>query len=457
MVTQPSPSCEPPDGVTRQLARYLSAAEPGDLPQAGRKEAVRTFFNWLGCTIGGSHHQAVDIAVRTLAPYAGPPQAAILGRSERFDILHASMVNGISSHVLDFDDTHLRSVIHPAGPVVAAAFAFAEFNKISGRDFLNAVVVGVETECRIGNAVFPDHYDVGWHITGTAGVFGAAAAVGKLMRLNEQQMLWALGIAASQPVGLREMFGTMTKSFHPGRAAQNGLIASLLAGGGYTSSSAALEAERGWARLTSTKQDWDSIVRGLGDTYEILSNTYKPFACGIVSHPAIDGCIQLRNEYRLSPADIDRITLSVHPLVLELTGKTRPEDGLGSKFSVYHAAAVAIIHGKAGEQEFSDASVRDEITVALRKRVSAVIDTSIAADAARVEILLNDGRRLQKQVPHAIGSLARPMSDGDLHQKFLDLVADTLGPARSNTLAELCWNLDNATNVDEVVSLARPG
>ena len=140
----------------------------------------------------------------------------MLGRKEKLDVLHASLMNGISSHIFDYDDTHLRTIIHPAGPVASAILALAEYQPVSGRDFLNALVLGVEAECRIGNAVWPKHYDIGWHITGTAGVFGAAAAVGKLLGLNEQQMVWALGLAATQPVGLREMFGTMTKSFSSG-------------------------------------------------------------------------------------------------------------------------------------------------------------------------------------------------------------------------------------------------
>ena len=170
---------------------------------------------------------------------------------------------------------------------------------VSGKEFLNALVLGVETECRIGNAVYPNHYDVGWHITGTAGVFGSAAAVGKLLKLNEQQMVWALGLAASQPVGLRESFGSMNKSFNPGRAASNGIFAAMLASKNFTSSDSMIEAKRGWANTISTKQDYSEITGGLGKRYEAALNTYKPFACGIVMHPAIDAAIQLRDENKL--------------------------------------------------------------------------------------------------------------------------------------------------------------
>ena len=201
--------------VTRSLARYVVAGSYHDLPAPVRKEARRTLLNWIACAVGGSQHETVDVAIAALAPFSGPPQASVLGRRDRLDILHASLMNGISSHVYDFDDTHLRTVIHPAAPVVPAILALSEQRTVSGQAFLNALVLGVEVECRIGNAVYPAHYDRGWHITGTAGVFGAAAASGKLLGLSEQQMIWALGLAAAQPVGLREMFGSMTKSFHP--------------------------------------------------------------------------------------------------------------------------------------------------------------------------------------------------------------------------------------------------
>jgi 2-methylcitrate dehydratase PrpD len=202
-----------PPEVTKLLARYLVEVKYDDLPENVRREGRRTLLNWVGVAIGGSRHETVDIAIAALAPFSGPAQASLLDRRERFDVMNAAFVNGVSSHIFDYDDTHLKTIIHPAGPVASAILAYCEMKRVSGRDFLNALVLGVETECRIGNSVYPNHYDVGWYITGTAGVFGAAAAVGKLMDLSEQQMIWALGLAASQPVGLRESFGSMNKSF----------------------------------------------------------------------------------------------------------------------------------------------------------------------------------------------------------------------------------------------------
>src|SRR5579863_9561540 len=358
---KPAPK-EVPKDVTRELAHYIVTANYDDLPANVRKEGVRTLLNWVGVAIGGSHHQTVDIAVAALTPFSGPAQASLFGRRERFDIMNAAFLNGVSSHIFDYDDTHLKTIIHPAGPVASAIIALSEMQPVSGKEFLNALVLGVETECRIGNAVYPNHYDVGWHITGTAGVFGSAAATGKLLGLNEQQMVWALGLAASQPVGLRESFGSMNKSFNPGRAASSGIFAALLASKNYTSSDGMIEAKRGWANTISTKQDYREITEDLGKRYEAALNTYKPFACGIVLHPAIDAAIQLKAEQKFTADQVKRIELKVHPLVLELTGKKTPRAGLEGKFSVYHAVAVAIVEGAAGERQFSDKAVLNPVT-----------------------------------------------------------------------------------------------
>src|SRR5215475_11913829 len=235
--------------VTRTLARYVVAARPADLPASIRKEAARTLLNWVGCAVGGSRHETLDIAIAALSPFSGRAEATVLGRPIRLDVFQAALMNGISSHIFDFDDTHLKTIIHPAEPVASAILALAEHQPVSGEDFLHAFILGVETECRIGNAVYPAHYDVGWHITGTAGVFGAAAAAGRLLGLDEGRMTWALGIAGTQSAGFREMFGTMCKSFHPGRAAQGGLTAALLGEQGFTSSERVLEAPRGFAHV----------------------------------------------------------------------------------------------------------------------------------------------------------------------------------------------------------------
>ncbi len=415
-------------GATRVLARYGVASGYDQLPAPVLHEARRALLNWAGCAIGASGHETVENAWHAMRRFAGAAQATLLGRRERTDILNAALVNGISSHVLDFDDTHPETLVHPSGPVASALFALAEHCGASGRELVNAFVTGVEVECRVARAVLPSHYEVGWHITATAGVFGAAAACARLLRLDEERTVWALGLAATQAAGLREMFGSMAKSLHPGRAAQNGLAAALFAQAGLTSSATSIEGKRGFAHVLSTTPDLAKCVQGLGERYELLGNTYKPFACGLVIHPVIDGCIRLRAQ-GLRPDAVQRIDLRVHPLVLELTGKAAPRSGLEGKFSVFHAAAVALIDGDGGEAQFADARVNDPLVVALRGKVRAEVDPTIALEAAQLTVTLADGTQRALRVEHCIGSREQPMTDAQLQRKFSGQCEPVLGAA----------------------------
>jgi 2-methylcitrate dehydratase PrpD len=440
--------------ITKRLAGWVVDLTADQIPANVRAEGVRTFVNWLGCAVGGASHETVDKALDAVRMFSGQQHAQLLGRADRLDELHAAFLNGISSHVLDYDDTHLKTIIHPAGPVASAILAVGETRAISGRDFLTALIAGVEVECRIGNSVYPEHYDRGWHITGTAGVFGAAAATGKLLGLDRQQMSWAFGIAATQSSGLREMFGTMCKSFHPGRAAQNGAMAAFLAKAGFDSSERAIEAPRGWANVLSTKQDYSEIVDGLGETWEAGLNTYKPYACGIVIHPAIDGCQQLRRRLGERVADIAAVSLRTHPLVLELTGKTAPQTGLEGKFSVFHAAATALLRGDGSPTAFTDEAVHDPAIMALRDKVKATTDTSVKEHAAHIKVTMTNGEVIDLHVPHAIGSLERPLSDAAITEKFANQSVPVIGERATRDLIANGWALETTADVAAIARAA---
>lgn len=441
--------------VTRSLASFVVQSRPGDIPAAARSEAKRSLVNWMGCALGGAHHDAVGIALAVLQSFSGPPQAAVLGRRERLDILHAALVNGISAHVLDFDDTHLRTLVHPSVPVASSLLALSEYRPMSGADFLHAFILGVEVECRIANAVYFAH-NVSWYITGTAGVFGAAAAVGRVLGLDEQKMAWAFGIAGTQAAGLREMAGTMCKSFVHGRAAQNGMQAALLAGRGFTSSKRVIEAPRGFAHVLASERNLDAITTDLGETWEINLNTYKPHACGVVCHPVIDGCIQLRNRHGIDPDRITSVALRVHPLALKLTGIKAPRGGLESKWSIFHSAAVALIDGAAGEHQYGDTRVFDPRVTAVRERVSAEADAALREDEAHVVVTLDGGQVFSCHIEHALGSTDNPMRDTDLERKFIELAADTLPPAQTRKLIDACWAISGLVDVAEIARLAVP-
>lgn len=441
--------------VTRTLARFVATHPSRGWSDAVEHEAHRTWLNWLGCAVGAARHESVDAALAAVQMLQPAPQATVAGRRERVDMASAALLNGISSHTFDFDDTHLKTIIHPAGPVASAVMALAEHTGASGRQVIDALVLGIDVACRMGNTVYPAHYDRGWHITGTTGMLGAAAGCARLLGLDADHTTMALGIAASQPVGLREQFGTMTKPFHPGGAARAGLMSALMARHGYTASARALEAPRGWAQVVSTECRWNEVTDELGERFEISFNTYKPFACGIVIHPSIDACVQLRAQ-GITAQQVQRIDLKVHSLVLELTGKKEPTDGLQGKFSVYHGCAAGLIFGRAGEDEYADDIVNRPDVVELRRKVVATVDDRIDEASADVTATLTDGRQVHVFVEHAIGSLQRPMSDTDLAAKFAQQAAPVIGEQRSRDLMDACWSLGQATDLRRMAGLAVP-
>ena len=441
--------------VTKILAQFVqSHPSKGWSPEVDH-EAHRTFLNWLGCAIGAANHESVTSSLAAIQEFQPAPQASILGRKERVDMGGAALINGISSHTFDFDDTHLKTVIHPAGPVASAILALGENMQASGRQLIDALVLGIDVSCRVGNAMYPDHYHRGWHITGSTGMLGSAAACARLMGLDAHKTSMALGIAASQPIGVREQFGTMTKPFHPGGAARAGQLSALLAKHGFTSSSKALEAGRGFMQTVSTKYDWSEIERELGKAFEISLNTYKPFACGIVIHPAIDACAQLRAQ-GVTADEIERIQLRTHPLVLELTGKKTPKDGLEGKFSVYHGCAAGLIFGQASENEYADDIVNRADVVALRAKVNVTTDASIKEASVDLLATLTNGKEIHIYVENAIGSLENPMSDRQLEQKFIALTEPVIGKAKTNLLISAVWKLGDAPDLKNILHLCIP-
>jgi 2-methylcitrate dehydratase PrpD len=441
--------------ITQILANFVANHPSKGWSDAVDHEAHRTFLNWLGCAVGAADHAAARAALAAVQMFEPSKQASIAGRKDRVDMGSAALINGITSHTFDFDDTHLKTIIHPAGPVASALLPLAEHLGSTGREVIDALVLGIDVACRMGNTVYPNHYDRGWHITGTTGMLGSAAACARLLKLNTEQTAMALGIAASQPIGLREQFGTMTKPFHPGAAARAGLMSALLAKQGFTASPKALEAPRGWAQVVSDKYDWTEVTHELGERFEISFNTYKPFACGIVIHPSIDACVQLR-EQGVKAEDVERIELRVHSLVLELTGKKEPKDGLQGKFSVYHGCAAGLIFGRAAEEEFDDHIVTRADVVALRNKVQATVDNNVREESADVTAFLKDGRKVHVFVEHAIGSLHRPMSDAALEAKFHGMSDAVLGADTTNALLQACWKLGDAKDVRQVTALTTP-
>jgi len=438
------------------MAEMIAGTPRGFAPPEALAEARRSLLNWLGVAVGAADHPMVDMALAVADLMGGHEQATVLGRRRRASLLTATLVNGMSSHIFDYDDTFLDTILHPSAPVVPAALAWSEWRSLSGMELLESIVLGIEVAQRVAQVVYPSHYDRGWHITGSVGAFGAAAAAGWLMELEAGRLANALGLAATQPVGLREMFGTHTKPYHPGKAAANGLEAALLAAQGFGSSARAIEAPRGFAHVTSNQPKLQRLTDGWGESWQILHNSYKPFPCGVVIHPIIDGVARLHRERRIEAPDVARLQLRVHPLVLELTGKTEPRDGLEAKFSVYHCAAVALLDGWVGLAQFADQRVTAPDVIDLRARVNVTVDGSIAEDQAHITATLHDGSQVDVWVEHCLGSKDNPMSDDQLESKFQEVTGRVLPPDQTEQLIAAVAGLATAPTVGRMIQLATP-
>src|SRR3954468_14523488 len=415
---------------------------------AQEHEAKRSILNFFATALGSAHDPAVVAPLKTLLPFSGTATSAVIGRAERLDALGASFVNAISANLLDFDDTHLDTIIHPAAPVAAPVLALAQARGLSGRAVLTAFILGVEVECRIGNAVSPGHYARGWHITSTCGVFGAAAACAKLLGLSAEQISSAIGIAASQSAGIVENLPSAAKNVSVGNAARNGLFSTLLAQGGYAAAPRAIEGPLGWARAMGDEPDLAMLTGGLGASWEIAKNTYKPYPAGIVFHAVIDACFKLRA--KLSVGDIASVTVQGSALLLA-RGDRVVRNERDARVSIHHCAACALLLGAAGVTEFADATVFRPDIVSLRQKVRAALDASLPDGAARVIVQLTSGETFSEIVMAAKGSLADPLSDRDIEVKLRD--GARLGGTDwdIDRVIDDVWHLDTLADVSSLM------
>ncbi|MEH2614595.1 MmgE/PrpD family protein [Bradyrhizobium sp. AZCC 1693] len=409
-------------------------------------EAKRSMLNFFATALGSANDPAVTAALRTLLPFSGAATSTIIGRSERLDAMCASFLNAISANLLDFDDTHLDTIIHPAAPVAAPVLALAQARGFSGQAVLTAFILGVEVECRIGNAVSPGHYARGWHITSTCGVFGAAAACAKLLGLSADQISNAIGIAASQSAGIVENLPSAAKNVSVGNAARNGLFAALLAAEGYSASPRAIEGPLGWARAMGDEPDMRRLTGGLGKTWEIAKNTYKPYPAGIVFHAVIDACFNLRANLDRRIDDIASVTVQGSALLLA-RGDRPVRNQRDARVSIHHCVACALLLGTAGITEFADATVFRPDIVSLRQKVRAMLDTSLPDGAARVIVQLTSGETFENLVMEAKGSLADPLSDRDVEAKVRDCARLGGTDWDLDRIIDGVWRLDTLADV----------
>ena len=445
---------QPRPGVSQTLARFVADTTWDDVPEKVRHEAKRALLNFFAVTIAGCRTEPVELALASLAEFSGGRQATIVGRSERIDALSAAFLNAAGANVFDYCDTHLPTVVHPTSPVAPALFALAEMRRVSGPELLLAFVLGFEIECRVGGAVSPGHYPKGWHITSTCGVFGAAAGAAKLLGLDARQIVWALGNASTQSAGLCECLGWPAKSVSVGNAARNGLWSALLAQKGFAGPAEPIAGAQGFLAAMGEPPNWAALTEGLGKSWELNDNSIKPYPCGFVIHPLLDCALDWRRDH---PADaVARVAIRGNPLLLQRTDRADVATGREAQVSLQHAVAAALVQGKAGLDQFTDACVNDPAVADLRRRIEVASDPAISTIAAEMEFWTTDGRHDRVATQAARGSSSNPKKDGEIEDK-LRAEAGRWRPGHDiQPLIDAVWTLDRSADVSTLTAMTVP-
>jgi 2-methylcitrate dehydratase PrpD len=444
-------------GVTADVARYVARTRYRDVPPQVVALARGFILDGVGVALAGSTDDCSRIVQAQIRQMGGRAEAAVLGTGLCAPAAKAALANGVAGHAMDYDDTQLSTsreavyglLTHPTTPVLAGALALGEKAKITGQELVLAYILGVEVECRIADAINPRHYQSGFHSTATMGGLGAAMAAGKILRLREEGLIRALGMAASMASGLRENFGTMTKPLHAGRAAENGVTAALLAQAGFTSAANILEAPRGFFNAMAGGYDPGKIEGRLGHPYfmEEPGISIKPYPSGSLSHPAQDLILDLVKQHDLKLEDIQSIEVGTNSNVPNALIYPMPKTALEGKFSIPFCMAIAVLERKAGIVQFQDRKVRDRKVIELMKRVSLVVDDELEALGydqvrSRIRVKVANGDVIEGRYDVARGHPEKPMSWAELAEKFYDCAALVMARERAEHAVELIGRVE---------------
>jgi len=431
--------------ITYRLSKFIVDTRLNDIPENVRNHAKLCILDWLGSALAGSKTDVADIVASILNYSIDHEESSIIGMCRKTSCLYASLVNGVSGHALEMDDIHEKAIIHPAAPVLPASLAVGEKLNLGGEDLILAVILGYETEIRLGIALNPSHYRF-WHTTGTCGTFGSTASVGKLLNLDLKPMMNAFGIAGTLASGVTYVFGTMAKPLNPGIASMNGVLAGLLAMRGLKTLEDSLDIEYSYLNAVSEGFDPGIIIDGLGVNYEILNNIFKVHASCGHTHAAIDATLDIIKRYGVESDDIKEVLVGVYPIALDKVGginypKT-PEEG---KFSLTYCIASAILYKRVGIDEFTMDKINDDIFVDLINRIRVYIDEE-CRDArlgcSRVKIVTWDGREYISKVDKPRGYPENPLTKDELINKFRILASKTLDEEAINEIIYVVDNLE---------------
>jgi len=440
-----------------RLARFAAELTPEALPGPVLHSAKRALVDWLAAVLAGSGEPAALKVQRTIELIAPEQVADIIGVDQRTSAPFAAMANGYASHLQDFDDVFnpQETTVHLSSCVWPVVLAFSQFRSMTGAEALTSYVAGFEVGARVGCAAGLGHYESSWQVTGTAGHLAAAAAGARALRLNGQQTVNALGIAAAQASGIREIYGSDTKALQPAKAALNGVLGALLAEGDFSSRDTALEGERGLLRAISPTPDFEQLTLGLNEHWHILENGHKLYPSASLTHPVIDAAIAIARRDGFDSSEIASIEARLLPFAAAVTATVHPGAGADARFSVRHCVAVALARGSLGLADFNEAAVGDPEVRRLRELVQVVADPSVGKRAAVLRVRLLDGRELLEVVEQNRGTPGNRLTDAELDAKFDSVALDTIGPVAAAKVLNHCWDFDFVEDAAAVLSHLR--
>lgn len=444
-------------GVTEALAGRIRSIRYEELPPAVVTVARHCILDWVAVTLRAVDEPLVGMLVEQVLAEGGKGRASLIGRAELVSMRQAALVNGAASHALDYDDVNIRMCGHPTVAVLPAALALAQGTGASGNDLIAAFVAGYETACLVGGMVAPGHYARGFHVTGTVGTFGAAAACAHLMGLGQEQTRAALGIAGTQAAGLKSMFGTMCKPLHAGKACESGLLAAQLAARGFTSRRDVLECEQGFA-ATQTDSFDPGVVLGSGvGSYNLPDNLFKYHASCYQTHAEIEAIRSLRSTHGFAASDIVRIVLRQDAGADTVCNLPRPSSGLETKFSLRLLAAYAVLGVDTADiDSYTDERTNDPALVALRDKVEVTFAPNWPITRSEVTIHLVDGRTLHATHDSGVPDTDLARQTTRLREKLDGLLGPRLGADRTRRLADTILAIDQLPDLRALIDLLGP-
>jgi 2-methylcitrate dehydratase PrpD len=450
-LTETSPS------KTRQLAAFGAGLCEEDLPRDVVHNAKRALLDWVTAVLAGSREPGAEKLHRVIMAVAPEQAASIVGTDQRTSAPFAALANGYAAHLQDFDDVFnpVQTTVHLSSCVWPVVMALSQIRHISGPTAIASFVAGFETGARVGCAAGIAHYQSSWQVTGTAGHLASAAAGARALSLSSDSATNALGMAAAQASGIREIYGSDTKALQPGKAAMDGVLSALLAEEGFTSRDTALEGPRGLLHAVSSAPDADLLVDGLNSHWHIRENGHKLYPSASLIHPAVDAAIALFDRQEFLAEDVVSVEVRMLPFAADVTAVVHPRPGAEAKFSSRHCVAVALTYGRLGLDDFDARTISEPALAALRSKITVLPDENVGKRGAVVTATLRNGTVATETVEQNRGTPGNRLSDAALETKFLEVAESRIGAGAARQVINHCWDFSFVEDASDLLAPLR--